>query len=70
MMSDDSDLENLWKELLSRDAARVQDAFARLELGEQQTVRKHLQRMSVEEGWHPQQRASARAALEALASFE
>lgn len=70
MMNDDNDLENLWNKLLSRDAARVQEAFARLEIEEQQAVLKHLERMSVEEGWHPEQRTSARAALAALTSFQ
>ena len=69
-MPDNDDLENLWKGLLSRDAARVQGIFSRLEIAEQQAVMKHLERMSLEDGWHPEQRASARAALEALASFQ
>lgn len=69
-MNDEIHLEILWNDLLSRDDTKVQEAFARLEFEEQQAVLAHLRRMSVEEGWHPEQRLSARAALEALASFQ
>jgi hypothetical protein len=70
MMTKDADLEKLWRALLSRDATKVQEAFVRLQTREQQAVLEHLERMSVEDGWHPEQRASALAALEALASFQ
>jgi hypothetical protein len=70
MPNDDEYLENLWKALLSRDATRVQKAFTRLEIAEQQAVLEHLERMSEEDGWHPEQRTSAKAALEALTSFQ
>ncbi len=69
-MNDEDFLENLWRDLLSRDAVKVQEAFSHLETQEQQAILKHLERMEVEDGWHPEQRASARAALEALASFQ
>jgi hypothetical protein len=69
-MNDDTYLENLWNDLLSRDAIKAQAAFSRLEIEEQQDVLLHLKRMTTDQGWHPEQRASAAAALEALASFE
>jgi hypothetical protein len=69
-MNDDDYLENLWKDLLSRETVKVREAFARLEYEEQQAVLKHLERMLVDEGWHPEQRASAKAALQALDSFQ
>jgi hypothetical protein len=69
-MNDDHYLENLWNDLLSRDATKTQAAFFALEIEEQQAVLVHLKRMATEQGWHPEQRASAAAALEALASFQ
>jgi hypothetical protein len=59
-------LEILWDGLLSREAGRVRAAFATLNEAEQQAVRAHLQRMACEPGWHPEQRLSAQAALQAL----
>ena len=61
-----SDPEVLWHNLLSRQPERVLTAFQALSNDEQQVVLSHLQRMSNEDGWHSEQRASARAALEAL----
>jgi hypothetical protein len=69
-MNDDQYLEDLWNDLLSRDATKTQTAFSALEIEEQQAVLVHLKRMTTEQGWHPKQRASAAAALEALASFQ
>jgi hypothetical protein len=66
MEPDSSDLENLWDSLLSREPEQVRAAFARLEPGERQSVVAHLRRMAGESGWHPEQRRSAEAALEAL----
>ena len=59
-------LEILWDNLLSREPEKVLAAFAGLTLDEQQHVRRHLERMASEPGWHPAQRASALAALAAL----
>lgn len=61
-----TDPEDLWGQLLSREAAQVQAAFASLALKEQDVVLTHLYRMVEEAGWHPEQRLSARAALIAL----
>jgi len=61
-----SDPENLWDQLLSREATQVQAAFASLAPEEQDCVLTHLYRMVEEAGWHPEQRLSARAALIAL----
>lgn len=60
------DLEILWDQLLSRQADLVQQAFNRLRPDERAAVLTHLQRMATESGWHPEQRRSAQAALEAL----
>jgi hypothetical protein len=59
------ELENLWDNLLSREARRVKEAFATLTEIEQESVLAHLRRMSDEPGWHAEQRLSARFALEA-----
>jgi len=67
-MSDKPSLEpeTLWENLLSRQPERVRAAFAVLNAAEGAAVLAHLQRMAEEPGWHPEQRISAAAALEAL----
>jgi hypothetical protein len=62
-------LENLWDSLLSRETHLIRAAYASLTEDEQAAVLAHLQRMAVEDGWHPQQRLSAQAALDALDDF-
>lgn len=64
-----NELENLWDRLLSRQDNLVQEAFQELSREEQTAVRAHLERMSEEPGWHPEQQKSAQAALKAL-SFD
>lgn len=59
-------LEELWDALLSRQAERVQAAYASLDRLGRQAIAAHLRRMASESGWHPEQVKSARAALEAL----
>jgi hypothetical protein len=65
-MSTPMDLESLWGNLLSRKPELIRAAFDRLNPSEQQSVLAHLNRMASEPGWHPEQRASALAALQAL----
>jgi hypothetical protein len=60
------DPESLWDQLLSRQPALIQAAFASLTLEQQNVVLAHLTRMLEEDGWHAEQRLSARAALQAL----
>jgi hypothetical protein len=67
-MDNDLDLEKLWNDLLSRETKKVKMAFARLDKENQQAILQHLTRMSTEPGWHPEQRASAEVALQALVS--
>jgi hypothetical protein len=59
-------LEVMWDHLLSREPERIQVAFAALNAAERVNILAHLHRMAEEEGWHPEQRASALAALKAL----
>jgi hypothetical protein len=59
-------LEVLWDNLLSRQPDRVRLAFDSLDTDGKKTVLAHLHRMASESGWHPEQRDSAIAALQAL----
>ncbi len=59
-------LEALWDNLLSRQPEQVRSVYASLSASEQRAVLAHLQRMLNESGWQVAQRASARAALQAL----
>ena len=59
-------LELFWGELLSRSPERIRAAFTPLDEKSRREVIAHLQKMVSEEGWHPEQVASARAALDAL----
>jgi hypothetical protein len=59
-------IEELWGALLSREAELIQSAYSRLAKGEQRAVLAHLHRMAEEEGWHPEQRRSAEAAIKVL----
>jgi hypothetical protein len=58
--------ELFWTEILSREVERVLAAYTPLSEEEKENVSAHLQRMVSEEGWHPEQVISARAALEAI----
>jgi NADH:ubiquinone oxidoreductase subunit E len=61
-------LKEIWDGLLSRDVARIRFVYNSLEMEDQKAVITHLKRMANEPGWLAEQRISARAALEALAS--
>jgi hypothetical protein len=60
--------EQIWEELLSRQPGLIKAAFASLEPTDQKAVLSHLQHMVNENGWQPEQRISARAALDVLLS--
>lgn len=61
-----SNIENLWDHLLSRQPELIEAAYRSLARQEQRDVLAHLQRMVSESGWHPEQIASAQAALDAI----
>lgn len=63
---DDQDLQVIWDALLSRQAERVVSMYNSLSSRDKKEVLDHLIRMSTESGWHPEQRASAIAALAAI----
>jgi hypothetical protein len=58
--------EQLWDQLLSRQAEQILAAYNRLSPDEQVYVLRHLGRMASEPGWHTEQVLSAQAALQAL----
>jgi hypothetical protein len=58
--------ETLWEDLLSRQPSTIKVAFASLQPSDQQAVLVHLQSMVSETGWQPEQRISARVALDVL----
>lgn len=58
-------LEIFWDAVLSRQSELIRAAIGSLDTAGRRRVLAHLQRMAKEEGWHPEQRASAEAALRA-----
>lgn len=62
-------LEQFWNGVLSRDPVRIRIACTDLTPRELQDLRAHLEEMVHGEGWHPEQRESARQALAALAGI-
>lgn len=61
-------LEYVWDNLLSRSPERIRAVFARLDQASKAEVIAHLNKMTSEDGWHPEQVISARAALDALST--
>jgi predicted ArsR family transcriptional regulator len=59
-------LEIFWDAILSRQPDQIRSAYALLPAAERRKLIAHLQRMVSEEGWHPEQRKSARVALDIL----
>lgn len=61
-------LEFFWDNLLSRSPERIRGVFNQLDEETQRDVLTHLHKMITESGWHAEQVASAKAALDALES--
>jgi NADH:ubiquinone oxidoreductase subunit E len=59
-------LEILWNALLSRQPDIIREVYFGLDEDSRSSVLAHLKAMANEEGWHPEQVLSARAALAAL----
>jgi hypothetical protein len=59
-------LEDFWDKILSRQPEQIRKAFMSLRSDEQQSVLTHIKHMATDPGWHPEQRISAQAAIEAL----
>ncbi len=58
--------DELWDAILSRETQRILNAWNRLDHEEQTSLLAHLERMTSEDGWHPEQVTSAQAALDAI----
>ena len=65
-----NELEPIWDSLLSRDPEEIRRKFSELDADSKKVVLGHLQTMVNESGWHPEQVASARIALEALSQHK
>jgi hypothetical protein len=61
-------LDQLWDDLLSRQPDLIWAAFASLDDVDQKAVFAHLHLMAGEKGWLPEQKTSAKAAIQALAT--
>jgi cytochrome c553 len=66
MTTGQGELDQLWEALLSRDPGRIRRAWQDLSDDEAQAVLAHLARMRDDEGWQPDQRAAAAAALRTI----
>jgi hypothetical protein len=63
-------LEIFWDAVLSRQPKRIQAVVKVLDPAGRAALIAHLQRMISEDGWLPQQRQSAQAALDVIMSLE
>lgn len=59
-------LEKTWNAILSRDKVEILRAFNALDQASRKAMVDHLQKMTSESGWHPEQAKSARSALQAI----
>ena len=62
----DEFLEQLWDRLLSREPEKILQAFGELDQAERGLILTHLQRMTTEPDWHPEQVRSAQAAIDTI----
>lgn len=67
-MNEYEPLEKMWGELLSREQDLVILAFQKLDQENRSNVVKHLKTMVNENGWHREQKKSARFALRVIHS--
>lgn len=65
-----NELEAIWDSLLSRDQEEIRKKFSELDTDSKKVILGHLHNMINESGWHPEQVASARIALQALAQHK
>ena len=63
-------LELFWDAVLSRQPKRILAMVKDLDAEARAGLVAHLQRMTSEDGWLPQQRQSAQAALDVIQSLE
>jgi hypothetical protein len=65
-MEKSDSITQFWDALLSREPERIRRVFLPLDKAARKAVIEHLTKMATEDGWHSEQRVSARAALDAL----
>ena len=58
--------ELLWDSLLSRKPEKIKSTFHHLNQSERSAVIEHLNCMTTEDGWHPEQKYSASIALQII----
>lgn len=66
MNAHDQYLEQIWADLLSREEGSIRQAYLSLDEPSRHVVFQHLHKMTLEDGWHPEQVKSARKALEII----
>jgi hypothetical protein len=59
-------VELFWDSLLSREPEKIKSTIQHLNLPERSAVIDHLNRMTTEDGWHPEQKKSALVALQTI----
>jgi len=59
-------IEKLWDDILSRNPLKIRAAFESLSDQERGDMYTHLVKMSRDDGWHPEQKISANAALDVI----
>jgi hypothetical protein len=59
-------IEQLWDNLLSREPEKIKTTFHHLNLSERSAVIEHLNQMTAEDGWHPEQKKSAQFSLQTI----
>jgi hypothetical protein len=64
------ELDALWEQLLSEKTALIQNAWTTLDEEGRGAVKRHLQTMARDAGWHPVQRRAAAAALQSIEELE
>jgi hypothetical protein len=64
--NDHLSVEQLWDNLLSREIEKIKSSFQHLNQSDRIAVIEHLNRMTTEDGWHPEQKNSAQIALQAI----
>ena len=62
-------VEQLWDNLLSREIEKIKSSFQHLNQSDRIAVIEHLNRMTIEDGWHLEQKKSAQIALQAIKEF-
>jgi hypothetical protein len=64
------EIEEFWDYMLSRETAKITIAFQSLSKEDQKNIHNHLISMVFEDGWLPEQRDSAEAALSVIEKIE